>query len=629
MFLYLFSFRASRSLMALFILFFLSLTLVARENPDTENLNVKDKKYVFYAVIKGDTPYSIARKFSLTTADLFTFNPQAKHGIHEGDELKIPTDFLIHSDDKTTTGVQLVTYFVGRKETLYSISRIFNTTQEEILKANPTLKGVLESGTILQIPISIGVSDATPTVAHPSSREEYTLVSGDNYYQLNQRFGFSQAQLEELNPILKDGFKAGIVIRLPTVKTVDNSTLKAVGTVAEKEIAIQPRVSQEPIASLPIVSSESLPSKSTKNFDVGVFLPLCQNQNDSVRAVQRASNFLEFYSGILMADEKLTASGMTIKLYVYDTCADTMELKDIVKSPEFLSLDLVIGPVFPSEQSLIAPLCFKNHIPMVSPLSSDSRYVATTPGYYLINPGKKLRLTTTADYISTNFSDQNIIMIRHADGSGDDKYLLERLISRLGSAKVQQCTIATEDGAALEARLKDDVDNIFVLAEVNEADVSVAMTRLNTLSKTHKIKVLGLQEYVKMQSIDIEYFHNANLHYLAPSFIDFENADVIRFIEKYRSEFGSEPSQYSFQGHDIAMHFMGMLGQSSANFLASEGNSGLLQATFRFQKPAAIGGFINSSLYVIEYTPDYAVRNIGELKGVPGRDQSEPRKVGE
>jgi LysM repeat protein/ABC-type branched-subunit amino acid transport system substrate-binding protein len=611
MFSYLFSFRVTRIFPALFFLLVIHLTLVARENPDTENLDVKDKKYAFYTVIKGDTPYSIARKFSLTTTDLFTFNPQAKQGIHEGDELKIPTDYMIHLDDKTSTGIQRVTYIVGRKETLYSISRIFNTTQEEILKANPTLKGVLESGTILQIPISTGVSDAKPIVAPPSSPDEYTLVSGDNYYQLKQRLGFSQSQLEELNPILKDGFKAGMVIRLPT---------KAQEAITEKMIAIQPPKEPEPITPLTIVATDPLPTKSTKNFDVGVFLPFCQNQSDSVRAVQRANNFLEFYSGILMADEKLTASGMNIKLHVYDTCVDTMALKDIVKSPEFLSLDLVIGPVFPAEQTTIAALCFKNHIPMVSPLSSDSRFVSTTPGYYLVNPGKKLRLATTADYISTNFSEQNIIMIRQADGSGDDKFLLDKLISRLGSSKVQQCAIATEDGAALEARLKDDVDNIFVLAEVNEADVSVAMTRLNTLSKTHKIKVIGVQEYVKMQSIDIEYFHNANLHYLAPSFIDFENAGVERFVGKYRLEFGAEPSQYSFQGYDIALHFMGSLGKPLTHFLTSDGESELLQATYRFDKPASIGGYMNRSLYVIEYSTDYEVRNIAKLEGVVGSE---------
>ena len=446
----------------------------------------------------------------------------------------------------------------------------------------------------------------------PISAEEYTLVSGDNYYQLKQRLGYSQSDLEELNPILKEGFKAGLVIRLPTKRSVE--------PVREKEIAIQPDKKEDLVTPLPLVNSEPFMSKTSTNFNVGVFLPYCQNQSDSIRTVQHSTNFLEFYSGILLADEKLTASGMKIKLHVYDTCLDSMILNEIVKRAEFYSLDLVIGPVYPSEQTSIAPLCFKNHIPMVSPLSSDSRFVSSTPGYYQINPGKKLRLTTTADYISTNFSDQNIIMIRHADGSGDDKFLFDRLISKLGSAKVHQSIIATEDGAALEARLKDDVDNIFVLAEVNEADVSVAMTRLNTLSKTHRIKVIGLQEYIKMQSIDIEYFHNTNLHYLAASFIDFENTSVIRFIGKYRSEYGAEPSQYSFQGYDIALHFIGSLGKPAIKFLTSDTDSELLQTTYRFEKPAAIGGFINRSLYVIEYTPGFEVRNIAELEGVVGSD---------
>ena len=44
-----------------------------------------------------------------------------------------------------------ITYIVGRKETLYSIAKRFNTTQEEILRLNPSLKGVLLKGTVLVI----------------------------------------------------------------------------------------------------------------------------------------------------------------------------------------------------------------------------------------------------------------------------------------------------------------------------------------------------------------------------------------------------------------------------------------------------------------------------------------------
>ena len=177
--------------------------------------------------------------------------------------------------------------------------------------------------------------------------------------------------------------------------------------------------------------------------------------------------------------------------------------------------------------------------------------------------------------------------------------------------------ILTEDALGLEELLTDSLENVFILAEGSEANVSVAMTRLNTVSKSHKVRVIGLQEYTKMQSIDIEYMHNTNLLYLAPFFIDYGNPKVNKFIEKYRLDFGSEPTQYSFQGYDIALHFFASLVKAGKNFPATNPNPGvdLLQAEYNFLKPSQLGGYINGSFYVVEYTNNYEVRIIEKIKG--------------
>ncbi len=491
-------------------------------------------------------------------------------------------------------------YVVGRRETLYSIAKRFNVTQEEILKCNPQLKGILTKGTELIIP-SVIVMPVKPEVG--LSPGEYRIESGDNYYQLGKRFGITQAELEELNPALKDGFKAGMIIKIP-VKNAGNK-------ISEDHLNRQNQTEQPPVNTPPAANSHL-----GKTFEIGIFLPFCQNLSDSARIAQRTNGFLEFYSGVLLAAEKSSESGVKVKLYVYDTYQDSAEVEKLVIQPEFLSLDLIIGPVFPENQKMVTGLCAKNRIPMVSPLSSDSRFVSTTPGYYLINPGRTVRLTGTADYISEKYADQNIIMLNRGTNLGDERYLTDRITQKIGSGKVHQYNILSEGTAGLEAFLKTDKENIIVLAEGSEADVSVAMTRLNTISKSNKITVIGLQEYTKMQSIDVEHLHNTNLHYLAPYYIDYGNPKVNTFIGKYRSAYGSEPTPYSFQGYDIALHFIASLGKSGKNFPVINPDPGveLLQAQYSFQKLSDFGGYINRSLYVIEYGNNYEVRCSGKIE---------------
>jgi len=414
--------------------------------------------------------------------------------------------------------------------------------------------------------------------------------------------------LEKLNPVLKDGFRTGMIIKIPMKNAKIEDVNKTDNTQPDNTFNQSASESSAPKTAL-VFKNQS------KTFEIGIFLPFCQNLNDSSQIVQRTASYIEFYSGVLLATEKLTEAGMKLKLFTYDTFHDSKVVEKLVKRPEFLSLDLVIGPVYPENQKVVAELCAKNHIPMVSPLSSDSRFAITTPGYYQINPGRKLRLTGTADYITKQFAGQNIIVLHHGAISGDLKIILDRLSQKSGG-KIRQYNILSEGTSGLEDMLKVDKENIIVLAEEDEANVSVAITRLNTISKSIKITLIGLQEYTKMQSIDIEYLHNLKLHYLAPYFIDYGNQVVNTFIENYRTAFSSEPTQYSFQGYDIALHFIASLGKSGRNFVATNSISGvnLLQADYSFQKLSDLGGYMNKTLYVIEYTDSDEVRSDGKIQ---------------
>jgi len=570
-----------------------------------------DHLYTYHSVRKKETVFSIAQKSKITSEDIYHLNPQARDGIKTGDVLKIPKPQTSENESKANINEnqQLVKHVVRRRETLFSIAREYNTTQEEILKANPSVKGGLSKGTVLIIPKSSGIPEVPKKQKEALKFSEYRIINGDNYYQLEKRFGISQAELEQFNPTLKDGFKSGMVIRIP-VKDPNSAN-------NEKNSEKQLNTEKQKADNSSVGGSKITYANPDKTFNIGIFLPFCQNLNDSVKIVQRTASYLEFYSGVLLATEKITEAGMKVKLYTYDTYQDNKVIERLVKKPEFLSLDLIIGPVYPENQKIVAELSAKNRIPMISPLSSDSRFVSTTPGYYQINPEKKLRLTSTADYIADKFAGQNIVILNHGANSGDEKLIIDRMHQKLGTGKIRQYNVWDGGTAGLETLLKADVENIFVLTELNEANVSVAMTRLNTISKSNKITVIGLQEYTKMLSIDIEHLHNTRLHYLAPYFIDYGNPKVNSFIEKYRSAYNSEPTQYSFQGYDIALHFMASLAMSGKNFPVANLAPGveLLQAAYSFQKTTELGGYMNHTFFIIEYTDNFEVKSAGKFLG--------------
>lgn len=89
-----------------------------------------------YIVEKGDTLYSIAKKFDISVNKLKEYNNLSNNLLNVGQKILIP----IEED---------TTYVVKTGDTLYSIAREFNTTVDNIKKLNNLKNNTLSIGQIL------------------------------------------------------------------------------------------------------------------------------------------------------------------------------------------------------------------------------------------------------------------------------------------------------------------------------------------------------------------------------------------------------------------------------------------------------------------------------------------------
>jgi hypothetical protein len=356
-------------------------------------------------------------------------------------------------------------------------------------------------------------------------------------------------------------------------------------------------------------------------FNVGLYLPISASVADSLKPSARTLSFLAYYQGAMMAVDNLSKAGLKVKLYVYDTEKMASTVEALIKKPEFLSLDLIIGPVYPEMQKNISELSAKNRIPMISPLSPENKYTKSNPYYFQINPVRKLRFESTADYIFKEFSKEKIIFLEAGNGSSETKSIHEQLINKYtpnGAAKnqLQSYNIWTQGTEGLEPLLLVEKPNILVMAEMNEVNVSIAMNRLALLSKKYSFILVGVQEFSRMPSIEIENLHDVNLRFLSTSFVDYSNPSVITFVEGFKTEFGTEPSLFAFQGYDVTTYFLRSL-RGTGNLtkgIPADSNKGLLQSAYHFTKVSDFGGFTNDSFTVVEYANTFEVKSLGVVR---------------
>ena len=507
--------------------------------------------------------------------------------------------------DKVVIGnTRYILHPVQKNETLYSISRLYDCTQEEVLAAN-NLSGVIKKGMILKIPDHTYQQPAQTAPIDESKFIKYLAVSGDNFYQLKLKFGVDEEELLKINPDLKEGLKAGKMILIPVKSKAEPVAKEAPLHVASPKEVLLPQKEKGP----------------GRNLNVGLFLPISAAVTDSLKPSAKTLSFLTFYQGVLLAVDQQVKNGLKIKLFVYDTEKSSSSVETLVKKPEMSSLDLIIGPVYPEVQRAVSDLSERNKIPMVSPLSSDDRFAKSNPWFFQINPVKKLRMEATADYILKEFAKDKLIILAEENRSSENRLIHDRL-NQKGSdhsgVKVQLTSydIWTKGLEGLESQLVADKPNVLIMAETNEVQVSIAMNRLTLLSKKFPLILIGIQEFTRMPSIEIENLHDVNLRFLTTSYINYQLQSVTQFADIFRTEFGTEPSSYAFQGYDEATFFLNLLHKTGelTHGTVPDGNSGLLQASYHFTRLSDSGGYTNDNFTIVEYSRSFEIQSLGTIR---------------
>lgn len=101
-----------------------------------------------YIVKKGDSLYSIANKYNTTVDELKRINNLTSNILSIGQVLKLPSDKANNVEKKENT----ISYTVQKGDSLYSIARKYDTTIDRIKDLNNLTTNLLSIGQVLLIP---------------------------------------------------------------------------------------------------------------------------------------------------------------------------------------------------------------------------------------------------------------------------------------------------------------------------------------------------------------------------------------------------------------------------------------------------------------------------------------------
>lgn len=509
-------------------------------------------------------------------------------------------------------------HIVKEKQTMYSIAKAYDVTVDDIYALNPNLKeNGLKKNAIILIPSKEEKQEQVVEEAIPFQSLEQKTVKEEKlstkkqkthtvkWYEdldvIAEKYGVTVEALMKANNLSgrKLTKRQKLVIPDPDETAGAEDTLSHdMNETAEDALT---EAADSLSSEISVADTIFTPQEEVK---ATLILPLKASTDNISR------NNMDFYSGVLLAVKDLAEAGISTELNVYDSSDSSHP----IASEDINSSDLIIGPVSSGDLGRLLESGYDAKA-VISPLDSRAESYAYANSNFIQVPAAQM----------VQYQDL-MNWIKEDTMPGDTLLVISEKGARMTDAVAQMTQAADSSGltfipfsySILEGRdvtepltkLMTAVGtNRVIITSDSEAFVNDVVRNLNILVYNKLNVVLYAPARIRnFETIEVENLHNTSLHASLGYLIDYDSQKVKNFLLKYRALYNTEPSQYAFQGYDIATYFITMCSEYGPRWTKKLDSTEkqMLQSTFRFV-PVENGGFVNTGVRRVVYGSGWSV----------------------
>ncbi|WP_461442587.1 PBP1 and LysM peptidoglycan-binding domain-containing protein [Maribacter sp.] len=562
-----------------------------RVAPGENTINEDD--FEIYTVAAKETRWSIAHKYGITLDSMVVLNPALEKNssyLAEGQELRMPKKPGSSVQNQVTE--LYISYTVPPKMNFYRLQQQFGVKAEEIVKLNPELKDGLKEGMVIRI---------------PERKVEGGDINTDNYifyevkpkqteFSLTRKLGISYKELLALNPDLKEGLKAGMVLKLPKGQTGNFEVRNAL--VLDK------------IDLLDSINPENRPK-------VMFLFPFRLNRlnlanKENVQRTIGTRNSLKYslglYSGALVALDSIASLGISVDVRTFDNELDLAKTREILLRENLSSYSAIIGPLDVASLREVAVRSSQYRVPVVAPIPAKTD-LSMTNVFFSYTPDEVLRVRML-DYVEKTREEQNIVII--ADGA--NTVAKDSILLRFPEAKIAE-VIEEEKNIGvvrdkLGALLSEEKENWVFVESGNYKLISSVTSILNSFhnalldpeksKEKLQLRMFTTNKNNAFENDVISGSHLSNLNFTFPSV--YREAKNNSFSKRYRKKFGDTPDRYAVRGFDLTYDLLLKLAYKNDLMQVSRliGQTEYTGNKFSYEKDIA-SGYFNQASYIMAY----------------------------
>ena len=564
---------------------------------------------VSHTVAQGQTLYSISKLYNTTVDEIIKFNPGSAEKLSIGQKLIIPKN----SKGKENKNVK--THTIQQGETLYRLSKMYNVTTDELCAANPDLSiNNFRAGETIVIPVkgNTAKDSATPAAPRQSPNEEKKpVIVGTHKVQRRE----SIESICKIYGITQEELiKANPVLQETKLKRKMVLHIPAPSArPAEKEIAVEEKKQE-------ITETINKGINDDKVLNVAVVLSFLLDSY----APKEQGRMVEYYQGFLMAVEQLKREGYSFVINTYDAGQKERSLDSLLSSSAFNDVELIIGASYPKHCKELARFAKEREIPLLIPFSSKKDEAIGNPTVYVANGIQSFILPQISSSFVKTFPNANVIFVEDTTDN-NKKEFVKSLTAELTKESIPYTTLPMElisNG--------DTVLNTLSNAYIEEREfvfipTSSSATTLNTLlpSLLHarsidslnvaKFKLFGYPEWQIHAKDTRELMYEVDTYFYATFYSHYALPRVAEFQEDfirwYNRGIQNIYPRYGMLGYDTGYFFL-----LAASLYGNRMHENIdripfnpVQSDFKFERISEKDGFINKKFFFIHFCPEYYI----------------------
>ncbi|BAX81849.1 PBP1 and LysM peptidoglycan-binding domain-containing protein [Labilibaculum antarcticum] len=542
-------------------------------------------------------------------------------------ETVLPSVLVKKEDDK------FFYHIIKKGDTLFSLYRKYGVDVEVIRSSNPDMGPNLSLGSIVKVPKIKKEVQVNFTPKHDKYYYYYVIKQGDTESAISRKFFMKLRKFRKLNPKVKrTTLKIGDWVRIPRYlvppeyfveKGAPKDTILEVQQVVDSvvsEVILKPRIQNKIRIALFLPLYLNANDSINRNVFYKDTIEIITELEPRV-LYSRSHDFIRFYQGVLLAVDSLQKDGLSVDLHVFDTEKNPERLQRILAGLQYTDLDFIIGPVYQNTFSVVADFAQRRRIPIISPLSPKNSELQTNPFVIQINTSVKSICGKISDFVSYDLDTRNLIVVHPDRYEHLNEFQLvtdiERNLFEKGKywenddMTYKKISFDEYGLFGIERMLSDTVENVIIIPSTLQPYVENIISNLNILSQRFDIRLIGFPVWQRFNSLDAEIFYNLNLSVITPYNIDYKEVKIDSFVSDFRDKFKCEPNDFSFRAFDLCRYFskaVSSFGRAFPGHL-NKMNVDLLQSNYHFKRVNAFGGLENQGIQVVNYSRDFRIRH--------------------